>query len=32
MQDTATKGDFITLGAAMLDGETLTDAFIKSSP
>jgi DNA helicase HerA-like ATPase len=24
-----TKGDFITLGAAMLDGETLTDAFIK---
>jgi DNA helicase HerA-like ATPase len=25
----ATKGDFITLGAAMLEGETLTDAFIK---
>jgi DNA helicase HerA-like ATPase len=25
----STKGDFITLGAAMLDGETLTDAFIK---
>ncbi|MGK0427006.1 MAG: DNA helicase HerA-like ATPase [Ulvibacter sp.] len=24
-----TKGDFITLGAAMLEGETLTDAFIK---
>ena len=25
----STKGDFITLGAAMLEGETLTDAFIK---
>lgn len=24
-----TKGDFITLGAAMLEGETLTDAFVK---
>jgi DNA helicase HerA-like ATPase len=24
-----TKGDFITLGAAMLEGETLTNAFIK---
>jgi len=23
------KGDFITLGAAMLDGETLTDTFVK---
>jgi hypothetical protein len=25
----STKGDFINLGAAMLDGETLTDAFVK---
>lgn len=25
----STKGDFISLGAAMLDGETLTDAFVK---
>ncbi|GHC49768.1 helicase HerA-like domain-containing protein [Ulvibacter litoralis] len=25
----ATKGDAITLGAAMLDGETLTNAFVK---
>ncbi len=24
-----TKGDFITLGSAMLDGETLNDAFVK---
>ncbi|XLS28438.1 helicase HerA-like domain-containing protein [Flavobacteriaceae bacterium M23B6Z8] len=24
-----TKGDFITLGAAMLDGETITDAHVK---
>jgi DNA helicase HerA-like ATPase len=24
-----TKGDFITLGAAMLEGETLTNAFVK---
>jgi len=24
-----TKGDFIVLGAAMLDGETITDAFVK---
>ena len=24
-----TKGDFITLGAAMLDGETITDALVK---
>jgi len=24
-----TKGDFITLGSAMLDGETLKDAFVK---
>jgi DNA helicase HerA-like ATPase len=23
------KGDFITLGSAMLDGETITDAFVK---
>lgn len=25
----ATKGDFIIMGAAMLDGETVTDAFVK---
>ncbi|RBP29877.1 hypothetical protein DFR65_105103 [Oceanihabitans sediminis] len=25
----STKGDYITLGSAMLDGETITDAFIK---
>jgi hypothetical protein len=25
----STEGDFISLGAAMLDGETLTDAFVK---
>ena len=24
-----TKGDFITMGAAMLEGETITDAFVK---
>ncbi len=24
-----TKGEFITMGAAMLDGETITDAFVK---
>ncbi|UOB16424.1 helicase HerA-like domain-containing protein [Abyssalbus ytuae] len=24
-----TKGDFITMGSAMLDGETITDAFVK---
>ena len=24
-----TKGDFITLGSAMLDGETIKDAFVK---
>ncbi|GGE01126.1 helicase HerA-like domain-containing protein [Planktosalinus lacus] len=25
----ATKGDFITMGSAMLNGETMTDAFVK---
>ncbi|NER15251.1 DUF853 family protein [Leptobacterium flavescens] len=25
----ATKGDFITMGAAMLEGETITDAYVK---
>ncbi len=24
-----TKGEFITLGSAMLDGETIKDAFVK---
>ena len=24
-----TKGDFITMGAAMLNGETITDAHVK---
>ena len=24
-----TKGDYITVGAAMLEGETLTDAYVK---
>ena len=28
-QGYATKGDFITVGAGMLDGETMTNAFVK---
>ena len=26
-----TRGDFITLGSAMLDGETVKEAFVKSA-
>ena len=28
-QGYTTKGDYITVGAVMLDGETLTNAYIK---